>query len=38
MVERNEWQRQVDEQEAADEAEPETMTEEVEAAEVEEQE
>ena len=38
MVERNEWQRQIDEQEAADEGEPETMTEEVEAAEVEEQE
>ena len=38
MVERNEWQRQIDEQEAADEDEPETITEEVEAAEVEEQE
>ena len=38
MVERNEWQRQIDEQEAADEDEPETITEEVESAEVEEQE
>ena len=38
MVERNEWQRQVDEQEAESEAESETMSEEVEAAEIEEQE